>query len=200
MTLARLGVLGGAFDPPHLAHVALARAALDQLQLEQLRIFPTGQAWHRPQALSAPEHRLAMARLAFGQLPRTVIDERELHRPGPTYTVDTLRELKAEHPAARIFLVMGEDQAVALTRWREWEAVLGLAVICMAARAAAHASPDAAQPGLPEQAELRLLQLPQMPESATEVRERAAAGAPIGHLVPPAVARYIERHHLYRTA
>jgi nicotinate-nucleotide adenylyltransferase len=200
VTLARLGVLGGAFDPPHLAHVALARAALDQLQLEQLRIFPTGQAWHRPQALSAPEHRLAMARLAFGQLPRTVIDERELHRPGPTYTVDTLRELKAEHPAARIFLVMGEDQAVALTRWREWEAVLGLAVICMAARAAAHASPDAAQPGLPEQAELRLLQLPQMPESATEVRERAAAGAPIGHLVPPAVARYIERHHLYRTA
>lgn len=200
MTLARLGVLGGAFDPPHLAHVALARAALDQLQLGQLRVFPTGQAWHKPQTLSAPGHRLAMARLAFAQLPRTVIDERELHRPGPTYTIDTLRELQAEHPAAQLFLVMGEDQAVALTRWREWEAVLGLAVICMAARATAHAGPDAAQPGLPAQAELRLLQLPQMPESATEVRERAAAGADISHLVPPAVARYIERHHLYRPA
>jgi len=200
VTLARLGVLGGAFDPPHLAHVALANAALDQLQLEQLRIFPTGQAWHKPQALSAPEHRLAMARLAFGRLPRTVIDERELRRPGPTYTVDTLRELKAEHPAAQLFLVMGEDQAIALMRWREWEAVLGLAVICMAARASAASSADAAQPGLPAQAELRSLQLPQMPESATEVRERAAAGADISHLVPPAVARYIERHHLYRPA
>lgn len=200
MTLARLGVLGGAFDPPHLAHVALAQAALDQLQLEQLRVFPTGQAWHKPQILSAPEHRLAMARLAFAQLPRTVIDERELHRPGPTYTIDTLRELRAEHPAAQLFLVMGEDQAVALTRWRDWEAVLDLAVICMAARATPHAGADAAQPGLPAQAGLRLLQLPRMPESATEVRERAAAGTDISHLVPPAVARYIERHRLYQTA
>ncbi len=198
MTLARLGVLGGAFDPPHLAHVALAQAALEQLQLDQLRVFPTGQAWHKPQTLSAPEHRLAMARLAFRQLPRTVIDERELRRPGPTYTIDTLRELKAELPAAQLFLVMGEDQAIALTRWREWEAVLGLVVICIAARAAAHAGWDSTQSGLPAQAEVRLLQLPQMPESATEVRERAAAGEAIGHLVPPAVASYIERHRLYQ--
>jgi nicotinate-nucleotide adenylyltransferase len=168
----RLGVFGGAFDPPHVAHVSLAQAALEQLQLDQLRIFPTGQAWHRPRAMSAPEHRLAMTRLAFGDLPRTVIDE--------------------------LFLVMGEDQAVSLTRWREWEAILDLAVICMAARLSAQTSAGAAQPALPARAKLRLLRLPNMPESATEVRERAAAGTGFAHLVPPPVASYIDQHRLYR--
>lgn len=200
MTGSRVGVFGGGFDPPHRAHVALAQAALAQLQLDQLRIFPTGQAWHKPQALSVPEHRLAMARIAFGDLPRTVIDERELHRPGPTYTIDTLRELKAEQPAAQLFLVMGEDQALSLTRWHEWQAILDLAVICMAGRPAAKSHAGGAQPELPPQARLRLLELEAMPESATEVRERAAIGAGIEHLVPAAVARYIEHNHLYQPA
>jgi nicotinate-nucleotide adenylyltransferase len=192
--ITRLGVFGGAFDPPHTAHVALARAAVPQLQLDELRVFPTGQAWHRAQATTAPEHRLAMARLAFGGLPRTLIDERELRRPGPTYTIDTLRELKAEHPTAQLFLVMGEDQAVALTRWHEWEAILQLAIICVAARPLVASGTE----GLPAQAELRLLALPSMPESATQVRGRVAHGEGIAHLVPPGVARYIERHNLYQ--
>ena len=179
--------------------MALARAAVEQLQLDQLRVFPTGLAWHRSQALTAPEHRLALAQLAFGRLRRTVIDERELRRPGPTYTIDTLRELKAEQPAAQLFLVMGEDQAVALTRWRDWESILQLAIICVAARPLAEMPPDAPS-GLPAQAELRLLRLPSMPESATEVRERVTAGEVITHLVPPGVASYIERHHLYQPA
>ena len=195
--LTRLGVFGGAFDPPHVAHVALARAAVEQLQLDELRIFPTGQAWHRSQALTAPEHRLALAQVAFGGLPRTVIDDRELRRPGPTYTIDTLRELKGEQPAAQLFLVMGEDQAVALTRWRDWEAIVQLAIICVAARPLAE-MPPGAPAGLPAPAELRLLRLPSMPESATEVRERVTQGAGIAHLVPPGVASYIERHHLYQ--
>jgi nicotinate-nucleotide adenylyltransferase len=193
----RLGVFGGAFDPPHVAHVALARAAVEQLQLDELRVFPTGQAWHRAGPLTAPEHRLALAQLAFGGLPRTVIDDRELRRPGPTYTIDTLRELKAEQPAAQLFLVMGEDQAVALTRWREWEAIVQLAIICVAERPLAE-MPAGASSGLPAQAELRLLRLPSMPESATEVRGRVGHGQAIAHLVPPGVASYIERHHLYQ--
>jgi nicotinate-nucleotide adenylyltransferase len=180
--MTRLGVFGGAFDPPHL---------------DELRIFPTGLAWHRSQALTAPEHRLALAQIAFGGLPRTVIDDRELRRPGPTYTIDTLRELKAEQPAAQLFLVMGEDQAVALTRWREWEAILQLAIICVAARPRAEMPPGAPE-GLPAQAELRLLRLPSMPESATEVRGRVTNGEAIDHLVPPGVASYIERHQLYQ--
>ena len=193
----RVGMFGGAFDPPHLAHVALARAAVEQLKLDELRIFPTGDAWHKTQILSSAAHRLAMARVAFGDLPHTVIDERELHRPGPTYTIDTLRELKAQQPEAELFLIMGEDQAVSLTRWREWQAIPALATICMAARA----STDADAPrALPAEVELKLLRLPEMPESATEVRERVAAQEGIDHLVPPGVARYIDQHSLYRPA
>lgn len=193
----RVGVFGGAFDPPHLAHVALARAALEQLQLDELLVFPTGDAWHKSNVLSPAEHRVAMARIAFGELPRTVIDDRETRRPGPTYTIDTLRELKAQMPQAELFLIMGEDQAVALTRWREWQGIPALATICMAARA----STDADAPrALPSEVELKLLRLPEMPESATEVRERVAAHEGIDHLVPAGVARYIDRHSLYRPA
>ena len=194
----RVGVFGGAFDPPHVAHVALARAAVAQLQLDELRIFPTGQAWHKAQALSAPEHRLAMSRIAFADVPRAVIDERELRRPGPTYTIDTLRELLTERPQAQLFLVMGEDQSSSLTQWRDWEAILKLAVLCVAARPALVA--EGAQPlqNLPAQARSRQLNLPSMPDSATQVRARVASGGNIAHLVPPGVARYIERHHLYQ--
>jgi nicotinate-nucleotide adenylyltransferase len=194
----RLGVFGGAFDPPHVAHVALARSALQQLALDELRIFPTGQAWHKAQPLSAADHRLAMAKIAFEGLPRTVIDERELYRPGPTYTIDTLRELKAEYPGAALFLVMGEDQADSLTRWRDWQSIVATTVICVAARPLPHPGGGLAATGLPAEAEVRLLQLPPMTESATEVRERVAAHEQISHLVPPGVARYIRLHDLYR--
>ncbi|MEO7392139.1 MAG: nicotinate-nucleotide adenylyltransferase [Ramlibacter sp.] len=197
---ARLGVFGGAFDPPHRAHVALARAAVDQLQLDELRIFPTGQAWHKAQPLTPPEHRLAMARIAFDGEPRAVIDDRELHRPGPTYTVDTLRQLKVEQPAADLYLVMGEDQAISFTRWREWEDILGLATLCMAARPIGGKAAGSAGRPLPFQARFRLLSLPPMSESATDIRQRVAASEGIEHLVPPGVASYIERHHLYQPA
>ncbi|MEZ0309353.1 MAG: nicotinate-nucleotide adenylyltransferase [Ramlibacter sp.] len=198
-TPQRLGMFGGAFDPPHVAHVSLARAAVEQLQLDELRVFPTGHAWHKTLPSTPAPDRLAMSQIAFADLPRTVVDDSEMRRPGPTYTIDTLRELKAAHPAAELFLVMGEDQAVAITRWREWEEVLSLATLCMAARPAA-GSPAPAQPEMPAQARVRLLDLPVMPESATQVRERVAAGLGIAHLVPPGVARYIDQHSLYQPA
>ena len=138
-----------------------------------------------------------LAVMGWGPLPPPVIDERELPRPGPTYTIDTLRELRAEQPEAELFLIMGEDQAVSLTRWREWQAIPALATICMAARASTSADAPRA---LPAEAGLKLLRLPEMPESATEVRERVAAHEVIEHLVPPGVARYIDRHSLYRPA
>jgi nicotinate-nucleotide adenylyltransferase len=191
----RVGMFGGAFDPPHVAHVALARAAVDQLQLDELRIVPTGDAWHKSAQLSPAADRLAMARIAFADVPRALIDERELQRAGPTYTVDTLRELRREHPDAELFLIMGEDQAGALTRWHDWPAVLSLAVIGIAARPAAAGE---ARMALPPQARAQALVLPAMPESATEVRTLVAQGSAFAHLVPSGVARYIESHHLYQ--
>jgi len=193
----RVGVFGGAFDPPHVAHGALARAAVDQLALDELRILPTGQAWHKSRPLTAPEHRLAMTRLAFAGVPHAVVDDRELRRSGPTYTVDTLRELQAEQPAAELFLLMGEDQAGALTRWHDWETVVALAVICVATRAAA---PGEARPALPPQARTRAIVMPPMAASATGIRSLVRSGAPIADLVAPPVARYIAHHHLYRPA
>jgi len=191
----RVGVFGGAFDPPHVAHAALARAAVDQLALDELRILPTGQAWHKSRPLSEARHRLAMTRLAFADVPRAVVDDRELRRGGPTYTVDTLRELQAEQPGAALFLLLGEDQAAALTRWHDWEAVVALAVICVAGRAAA---PGELRPALPPQARSQPLVMPPIPASATGIRALARAGEPIAGLVTPPVARYIAHHHLYQ--
>ena len=96
----RIGVFGGAFDPPHKGHVVLARAALQELQLDALRIIPTGNAWHKIRSLTPAVHRLAMAQLAFSEIDKVVIDPRETQRSGASYTIDTLRELQSEFPGA----------------------------------------------------------------------------------------------------
>lgn len=197
----RIGVFGGAFDPPHRAHVALAQAALAQLELDRLHIIPTGQAWHKRRALSAPAHRLAMARLAFAGLDRVVVDERELQRAGPSYTIDTLEALQTENPGAQIYLVIGDDQFAALQTWHRWEAILEIAIICIANRTA----PARADAGLGPEKQARhavlTLQLPLMPVSATDIRLQISSGraSPQGWapFVPEPVARYIERHQLY---
>ena len=197
MSLAptRVGMFGGAFDPPHRAHLALARAAIAQLRLDRLYVFPTGNAWHKARTLTAGEHRLAMARLAFAGLPEVVVDDRELRRSGPTYSVDTLRELQAAHPGARLHLLMGEDQAAGFTSWRDWQEVARLAVLSVAGRGSGEGvAALRALPGV----RATTLELPQMPESATEIRARLTAGQDITDLVGPAVASYIESHHLYR--
>ena len=203
----RLGVFGGAFDPPHRTHVGLVEAALAQLQLDELRIFPTGDAWHKTRTLSPAADRLAMAELAFGGIPRVVVDPREVRRAGPTYTLDTLRELKREFPDAQPVLMMGSDQAAALPRWHGWQEILAIAIVSIAERLESGRSDGSAtrfdprtQPGLPAGARFETLELPPMDTSATDIRARVARGEDIAALVPPAVARYIDQHHLYASA
>ncbi len=133
-TLMRVGVFGGAFDPPHLAHLALVEAALEQLNLDELRVVPTGQAWHKSRPLSSAQHRLAMVKLAFGKRAKVVVDPRETLREGPSYTIDTLHELKTERPGIELFLLLGGDQARALPTWRAFEEVAQYATICIAER------------------------------------------------------------------
>ncbi|SFM43020.1 nicotinate (nicotinamide) nucleotide adenylyltransferase [Variovorax sp. OV329] len=202
-TARRIGVFGGAFDPPHNAHLALARCALQQLALDELRVIPTGQAWHKARVLSPAEHRLAMARLAFGELPGVVVDEREIRRSGPSYTLDTLRELRQEHPGAQLLLILGADQGAALPSWHGWQEILEMAVVALAQRP----DPDrpdagfdpATLPDLPAGARFARIELPAMDLSATEIRLQAGHGKDVSLLVPPAVARYIDLHHLYRS-
>ena len=194
---ARVGMFGGAFDPPHRAHVALVRAAIGQLRLDRLYVIPTGQAWHKDRALAAAEHRLAMTRLAFEGIPQVVVDERELERPGATYTVETLRELRDEHPGTQLVLLMGEDQAGSFTRWIAWQEIARIAILGVAGRGSGEGiSALRALPGV----RVETLQWTQRTESATEIRARLAAGQDIADLVEPAVASYIESHHLYRPA
>lgn len=193
----RIGVFGGSFDPPHNTHVALVNAAVAQLGLDEMRVCPTGQAWHKARTLSAPADRLAMAQLAFGELPRVLVDDREIRRPGPTYTIDTLRELQGEYPVARIYLVMGADQAQALPTWREWHEIMRIAIISVAGRAqSASNTTEFEFPGMPG-GRFVVLDLPPTTVSATEIRQRVLDHLGVAHLVPGAVARYIEQHHLY---
>jgi len=197
----RIGVFGGAFDPPHLAHVALVRSAIDSLQLDEVRVLPTGQAWHRSASLSDAAHRLDMARLAFAQMPQALVDDREIRRTGPSFTVDTLRELAAEHPGAQLFLLIGDDQRRSLPGWHQIAEIARLAIICAAARdpqvAAWHAgegpTSEAAGP------EIQPLPMPLMPISATDIRERLSRQDDVSALVAPGVERYIHEHHLYST-
>ena len=196
--IARLGVFGGAFDPPHIGHVALARAAVEQLALDQLRVFPTGQAWHKARELSSAQHRLAMAQLAFAEVPHARVDGRELQRAGPTYTVDTLRELQREFPGAELFLVIGADQAEALHSWRESAEIARIATIAIAARARPVEAAPVLDPSRLPAGRRASLDMPPMPVSSTEIRRRAAAGEGYVQLVPAPVARYIDQHSVYQ--
>lgn len=195
----RLGIFGGAFDPPHAGHMALAQTAVAHLQLDELRVIPTGQAWHKTRPLTPAHHRLAMAQLAFAHLPHVVVDSCETERPGPSYTVDTLREIKAQWPEAELFLLIGEDQARALPSWHESQEILRLAIICVAARDdLTGASPQFMAPE-GQESRFRRLPMPAIPASATDIRARIAAHQSVALLVFEPVARYIDHHHLYQT-
>lgn len=202
----RIGVFGGAFDPPHAAHVALARTAIDQLQLDELRVVPTGYAWHKNRPLSRPDHRLNMALLAFSGMPGVHVDDRELRRAGPSYTIDTLEALRQEQPGCMLFLMIGGDQLAAFDKWRRWQDILVLATVCVAQRLPQLGAPADTQALVPALPGLKSLQFPAMPVSATDIRQRLASqsqvpGSPpadLRGLVPEDVASYISQHGLYQ--
>jgi len=204
--IQRLGVFGGAFDPPHLAHVALVEAATQQLNLQKVHVLPTGEAWHKPRQLSDAVNRVAMTRLAFANMPTVVVDEREIHRSGPSYTVDTLHEIQAEYPQAQLYLLLGDDQRRSLPAWHQIGEIKRIAIICAAGRdVAVRAWKDDARtlhapPSLTDTLSARILSLhmPLMPHSATDIRVLAATEQALTGLVQPAVERYIQEHHLYR--
>jgi len=197
----KVGLFGGAFDPPHRTHVAVAQAAVEQLHLDVLHVVPTGHAWHKQRPLTAAQHRLEMCRLAFADVNRAMVDDRETRRSGPTYTIDTLQELQAQYPAAQLYLIMGEDQAKALASWHRAEDLGRAAIICVASRSeTVSAASPADVPSKLFSQPLQRLQLPPSPLNATEIRDLYAHGQSVSALVFESVARYIDHHHLYQAA
>ena len=198
----RLGIFGGSFDPPHIAHIALAKHAIAQFDLNELRIIPTGDAWHKARTLTPSPHRLAMTRLAFADVAHTVVDPREIDRQGATYTVDTLQELKAEQPQADVYLFIGADQANAFKTWHRWQEILGLATVVVAERKLAELGSIASQWHNAVSPDVQRLDMPSLNVSATEIRAHVAHGTqadPKMHAwLPAAVQHYIEKHSLYR--
>ena len=190
----RIGVFGGAFDPPHRGHTALAQAALEHLDLDLLLVVPTGTAWHKSRPLSDAQHRLAMCALAFGDVSRAQIDDCEIVRSGPSYTVDTLQALHRAYPGAAFYLLMGQDQAQRLGTWSRAEDLPQLATLCVAARAGSEA-----QSQEPEKAYGLQIPMPAMPFSSSAIRAAVAAAGDTSTMLAPAVARYIARHRLYAT-
>ena len=188
--------------------MALATTAITALGLDELRIIPTGQAWHKARNLSASEHRLAMARLAFDTMPHVVVDSRELERAGPSFTIDTLRDLQAENPDAQLYLIMGADQFTAFRQWHEWRLIIGIAIICIAARAGSECSGSLFDVYQPQKDRVLTIPMPAMAVSATSIRQRIAhenaSGsdglAALNDLVAEPVARYISNHRLYIAA
>lgn len=200
MSVRRIGLLGGSFDPPHLAHLALGRLARDALGLDELRWLPAGTPWQKAAQQRAPAaHRLAMLAALLDGEPRCVLDDRELRRPGLSYTIDTVRALQAEQPGADWFLVIGQDQYARFDTWRDWPELLQRLTLAVAGRAGSAPQAPAALAAHPHC--VVALDLPPLHISATDIRRRLAAGEPASALAPlvgPAVARYIDQHRLYR--
>lgn len=195
-----MGVLGSAFNPPHLGHLALAQEALWQLGLEQVILVPTGEAPHKRIADDpGRDVRIAMTRLAAADDARFSVSGLEIERSGPSYTYETLEALAEERPETELVFVMGADAAVGLESWRNPERVVELARLAVARRAGvSDAEVAAVMRSLGAAGRATMLEMPQFGVSSSAVRERAAQGRPLRYLVPEPVARFIEEKGVYR--
>jgi nicotinate-nucleotide adenylyltransferase len=195
----RVGVVGGAFNPPHLGHLWLAQEAHARLGLDRVLLVPVREAPHRLlEADPGPEQRLRMVELATAGDERLEACAIEVERPGTSYTVDTLRALRDRAPADELTLVLGADQALRLSSWQEPGEVLALAKLAIAERGGVGRADVAAQlVDLRGVESVEGFELPRIDVSSTLVRERVAAGLPIRYLVPDAVARHIQAEGLY---
>ena len=198
--MARVGILGGTFNPPHVAHLVCASEAASQLGLERVLLTPVAIAPHKTAERDpGPEERLELCRLAVEGDERLEVCDLEVRRGGPSYTVDTLRELHARMPEDDLTFIVGGDIALGLPTWREPGAVLELATIAVAERSGA-ARGDIAErlrAGFPDAPAPVFFDMPRLDVSSSQIRRRVAEGRPIRYLVPAAVADRIVRSRLY---
>ncbi|WYX07815.1 nicotinate (nicotinamide) nucleotide adenylyltransferase [Achromobacter xylosoxidans] len=194
--MKRIGLLGGSFDPVHVAHVALAENALRALDLAQVQLIPAANPWQRAALHATAQQRRAMLELAIAGRDGLAVNPIELERGGATYTIDTLRALPAD---ARYVWLLGADQLANFCTWQSWRDIASLVDLAVhaprhAADAAGRTGRLAARPG----ARTRRIAFAPMPVSASQIRERLARGEPTDGLLAAPVAAYIAAHHLYR--
>jgi nicotinate-nucleotide adenylyltransferase len=198
--VARIGLLGGTFNPPHVAHLVCAQEAHSQLGLDRVLLVPVHAPPHKEVEFDpGVAHRVELCRRAVVGDPRLAVSTIESDVPGPSYTVDTLRRLNERHPEDELTFILGGDQACDLRAWREPEALLGLAELGVAERKGVRRADVcerlAGLRGVPER--LRFFDMPRLDISSSLIRRRVAAGRPIRYLVPDAVADYIATAGLY---
>jgi len=189
----KIGLMGGTFDPIHLGHLCAAENAREALSLDEVLFVPAAEPPHKPPAsLAHAQDRLAMVALATAGNPSFVPSDLELRRAGPSYTVDTLVELRRARPGDELFLIVGSDTLGEMVSWRDPERIFALSTIAVQAR------PGVPSASSPVAARVLFVEGPGLFLSASEVRKRVREGRSVRYLIPDAVAAYITAHGLYR--
>jgi nicotinate-nucleotide adenylyltransferase len=188
----RLGILGGTFDPVHVAHLAAAAAARDQLALDGVLVVVAGDPWQKRGRVSAPaEARFEMVAAALDGVERLVASRLEIDRRGPTYTIDTVESVLDGHAEREVFLVVGSDVAASIATWHRADDLCALVTLAIVDRE--DAAPSTPPPGW----RCARVHMPRLDLSSTDLRRRIAAGESVEFLVPPAAARVLRRRGLY---
>ena len=189
----RIGVMGGTFDPIHNGHLVAASEVAHSFNLDEVVFVPTGEPWQK-QHVSPSEHRYLMTVIATASNPNFTVSRVDIDRDGPTYTIDTLRDLKQERPDAELFFITGADAVAQILSWRDHDELWDLAHFVAVSRPGHVLSTD----GLPSE-DVSQLEVPALSISSTDCRDRVADGEPVWYLVPDGVVQYIAKHHLYRS-
>ncbi len=189
----RIGVMGGTFDPIHHGHLVAASEVAESFDLDEVVFVPTGQPWQKHE-VSPSEHRYLMTVIATASNPRFTVSRVDIDREGPTYTIDTLRDLQAQHPDAELYFITGADAVAQILSWRDHDELWGLAHFVAVSRPG-HVLSTA---GLPSDG-VSQLEIPALAISSTDCRNRVHNGHPVWYLVPDGVVQYIAKHHLYRS-
>ena len=189
----RIGVMGGTFDPIHHGHLVAASEVAQSFDLDEVVFVPTGQPWQKS-GVSPSEHRYLMTVIATASNPGFTVSRVDIDRDGPTYTIDTLRDLKSDRPDAELFFITGADALAQILSWRDHDELWDLAHFVAVSRPGHVLSTD----GLPTD-DVSQLEIPALAISSTDCRDRVQRGHPVWYLVPDGVVQYIAKHHLYRS-
>lgn len=198
----RIGVFGGTFDPIHMGHLIVAEDARAALELDKILLIPAGQPWFKSyRQITEARHRLAMVRLAVEGNPSFDVTDIEVRRTGPSYTVDTLAELRDQYPDAEFIVILGIDALREIDRWHQPRKLFDLASVVGMARPGASLDPSVLNAAIPgASSRMQLVDSTLIDISGTEIRQRVAAGWSIRYRVPAAVERYIHENGLYVSA